>query len=657
MSKKAQAARPSSGKRSPEFVSLAIPPALALLLVIPGFAFTYFFDDYDFLGRAQAMRWADLLPDPQSLFYRPISRELYFGLINLLGPAGLLAGHVLNALLFGLAVILLCRFTSELAGPRAGFFAGLAFAVFGQMPLLAGWVSGGQDLLAICFILAALSLRLRGRRLIALVAILLAILSKETAIAFVPILLGIDFILGRSKTVPVREIAAYGASLAAWAGIHPGIRSLLAPAAGPSSSAYVGLVQAHLLGPLESTAATILNLPLTGGATPWPTGLNLVLFGGVLISVWGAWWISKARFPKPRNPLPPVACVAALGLCVMVLPALLTSLVVRDWLPYYACIPAMGASLLAGLALGRWPITGAAAAVVIYLWLGIWCRGMMIDPTVTTERTLAGSSDALRRVEAGFKRLWPTFPRHANVYVSTQVAGTQNVYVHLNRYQPLRVWYRDPTILTLTPRRRATTTGPEFLAWISPSLDVYGVDPVNLEPLTSGPKPELTEYQQTLRSYARGLADAGQADRAVTIMLGLPQIDSVTAAYDRRYAAMYLFANGRDSEALQLLSTAPPIDSLEAAPTIADLMLDKTVKRDLDPFMMRAFGIRGTLPDLYRTYMRFFEAHRNADPARELARKLETVEPGNRESADALRRLGSGRHADRITTPAVQDSI
>src|SRR5437899_11011163 len=65
---------------------ILLPAVLAVVLAFPTFSFTYLYDDYDFLGRSQSFRLSQLLPDPHTLFYRPLSREAYFGLLYLLNP-------------------------------------------------------------------------------------------------------------------------------------------------------------------------------------------------------------------------------------------------------------------------------------------------------------------------------------------------------------------------------------------------------------------------------------------------------------------------------------------------------------------------------------------------------------------------------------------
>src|SRR5262245_8133431 len=163
----------------------AVPYALAALAAIilcaPGLRFAYVFDDYDFLGRAQLPSWSHLLPDPNDIFYRPLSREVYFGILEGLSPGNPLLGHLVNLLGVGIVVVLVVMLTARLAGERAGVVASLLAAGFSQWPVLVGWVCASQDLFAILLVLVALHAAFAGARVVAILLFAVAMLSKETA--------------------------------------------------------------------------------------------------------------------------------------------------------------------------------------------------------------------------------------------------------------------------------------------------------------------------------------------------------------------------------------------------------------------------------------------------------------------------------------------
>lgn len=112
---------------------------IAMLLTLPRFNFAYLYDDYDFLGRTRLFHLSLLAPDRALMYYRPISREIFFALLNAVSPASPLVGHIANALLLGSAVALGARLSARLAGRRAGIISGLLLATFSQFPVLVAW--------------------------------------------------------------------------------------------------------------------------------------------------------------------------------------------------------------------------------------------------------------------------------------------------------------------------------------------------------------------------------------------------------------------------------------------------------------------------------------------------------------------------------------
>ncbi|HEY6220919.1 MAG TPA: hypothetical protein VIX13_00115, partial [Candidatus Eisenbacteria bacterium] len=225
------------------------------------FSFTYLFDDYDFLGRAQSFQLSQLTPDPNTLFYRPLSREIYFRLLYLLDPNQPFWGHLTNAVLLISAVTLLGAITRKLAGPRAGYLAAVSFAALGALPILVGWASGSQDLLAIVFVLAALAAQLSNRPVVAMLAIACALLSKETAVAFVPAVALSRWVVDERPHRLGTSLIGFGLLVAAWGAIHPGIRLLLSSGleSGGPSAAYLTWSGADRWASLVKGLATLGN--------------------------------------------------------------------------------------------------------------------------------------------------------------------------------------------------------------------------------------------------------------------------------------------------------------------------------------------------------------------------------------------------------------
>src|SRR5262249_3117071 len=135
-------------------------------------------------------------------------------------------GHLLNALCLALSVWLLGRIVSRIAGSRAGFFTALILATMGAFPTIVGWVCGIQDMLALTFILAAMLSGLGGRRWLAAVLFVGALLSKETTATLLPALLLIGSLRNSRGGDVVRRVVVFGSVTVLWFAIHPAPRLL-----------------------------------------------------------------------------------------------------------------------------------------------------------------------------------------------------------------------------------------------------------------------------------------------------------------------------------------------------------------------------------------------------------------------------------------------
>ena len=242
----------------------AAAPLAAVVLCLPCFRFPYEWDDFDFLARTQNLTWDKFLPDPRIIFYRPLSREGYFGILWAFGPDGALWGHVMNAILLAVAVVLLASCASRLGGTRAGFFSGALFAALGTLPVLVGTINCVQDLLAIVFILLALKCHLDGKPLFGVLAMAGALLSKETAVALLPAMLGVEWVVG-SGWRRIRNVGlGYAGLLLAWIAIHPGFHALASRKFASGGVGYIGLDNPDRFASMGKTLLTLFNAPVLG---------------------------------------------------------------------------------------------------------------------------------------------------------------------------------------------------------------------------------------------------------------------------------------------------------------------------------------------------------------------------------------------------------
>jgi hypothetical protein len=634
--------------------SLGLPVLAALLAVVPCFSFPYLWDDYLFLNNALSFKSIDYLPNPHDAFYRPLSRGAYFQALALFGDSGARLGHVLNALLLLCVVLLFAVLVRRLAGGRAAVLSGTAFALLAPTPFLVGWVSGYQDLLGMLFLLAAFHLQLSGKTAAAVATTALSLLSKETAAVLMPVLAGLDWVLGRKPYRLARRFTAYGALAILWASVHPGIRALAEHGFRSGAIGYVGTgPPAEWIPYVGRYLLTLLNVPTTPVETGWVMGRLIVLPGIALATL-----LAVALPPRdagapagPGAPLPGRSAV--LGALMGVLPLLLTSVLVRGWAPYYVVYPALGSSLLIGVFLARARIAWAAAALVTYLVLGFYARGAVHEAGRPTEYNLSVTGGALRQVAAGFENLRPSIPEGSQVLVAVQAGGLSGIYTHLYYFQALRVWYRDPTLQTMRPDWRRPVPGNEFLFWVSPRLEVFEIDLQNDAPRTNGPRPDRVQYQKTLRYYAQGLAASGETERGLELLLYMPgPRDYADVALDRRLAAMILFHAHRDREAGELLRHVPPVRRDNALDLLAVTLANPGGPHPWDDDAFRAFGVAVDDTAAWRVLMRRSDDPFHAGDGIRFAAKLLRLIPGDPEASAVVRRLSQYSEAATIGGPA-----
>jgi len=630
-------------------LAIALAASAALLLVLPGFRIAYVFDDYDFLGRAQAFKWTHLLPSSSDIFYRPVSRELYFGFLQAVSPGNPMAGHAINAALLVAIVILGGSLVSRIAGPRAGAIAAILIATFGQWPVLVAWVSGSQDLFAITFLLLALHLELSRARVEALLLFVLAILSKETAVVVAPAIAAIPWLDRGSRRDSLVAAAQLAALLVVWSLIHPGIRSLVAHGGFSSHGGYVGVDNPSRWDAIAQSLTVAFNIPITGFPTVWPGNMsNVLVLAGVPFV--GLLWLLKRTARVAPSVAEPIALAdepaapawraqrsLLFGALIGGPPLLLTCLLVKHWVPYYVCLPAVGLAVALSPRMATMRPRTLFIWLSLYLVLGFWSRGIEMNPGVPTERGLVPAGQALRELEANFKRVAPALPRGAMVYVSTMATGTQSVYLHLHAFQVLRVWYGDPTIQTFRPEQRVLSSAPEYLFWIDPELHVFQVDVRSLSTLSAGAPMQASRYRSTLRSYAIGLAGSGEISRAVDILLHLDDPSTGDHAVNYRLAAMLLYWTGDDSTADGMLRGIPAIPANFAVQAVGSMLTVPTpASHPIEQAAFRAFGLSWDDAKTLRALMGALVRLGYQDAAERLARRILVLQPGDEEAAQVM---------------------
>ena len=144
-----------------------------------------------------------LQPNKYTYVFRPVTFATLAANFEL-GGENPLGYHVFNILLHGGVTILLFWVLSALLGrePRGDVIAFVAAVLFAVHPIHTEAVSsiiGRSELLAAGFLLGAWLLHLYDRPFLATVSFVLALFSKESAVAFLPLALAGDYACGKLK--------------------------------------------------------------------------------------------------------------------------------------------------------------------------------------------------------------------------------------------------------------------------------------------------------------------------------------------------------------------------------------------------------------------------------------------------------------------------
>ncbi len=350
-------------------------------------------DDFLFLEEARSRPLTESLTGVGALgnYFRPLSRQLYFAALTPIADGAPWVFHVVNALLFAGALMLLVDLLRGLL-PVNGVMAGaLYFATLPLQRVNLIWISCSQDLLALLFALAALACFRRGRDGWACVAMLAALASKEVAFAL-PIALaawgwwcGIPDASGtRVRPSPLalaRRMVPFALITVVWLGAV-----LVQRARHPISAADLHFTPGHFLAALAHAIQSLLGLEHPAGILRGllghpPALVPLVALGAL------AWWLPAhggvaagdtgvpARTPADRSVL---AFAASWGLAF----SLPIGPVVQAWSAYYYSLAAVAGALLVGLACRRLDRWGWVGLTTVLLW---WHAGS----TATTSFAVA----------------------------------------------------------------------------------------------------------------------------------------------------------------------------------------------------------------------------------------------------------------------------
>jgi len=202
----------------------------------------------------------------------------------------------------------------------------------------------------------------------------------------------------------------------------------------------------------------------------------------------------------------------------------------------------------------------------------------------------------------------------------------------------LRVWYRDPTLITRRAERYDPRGTADFLVRVTSNLSVVAIDPDHMHvEWAGGAAPDPWEVNRPIRNYARGLAAAGDWDRAVASLQALANAEQgMERAYDWRLIAMLRLAQGKKAEAEAIIDTTYAFPWDVSVEIVKKLFTESSSSSAIDSCAYQAFGLSETDPNVLRYLMRKFWTEKWVPEAVHFARRLEALGQGDSETKDVL---------------------
>jgi hypothetical protein len=431
---------PGSNSR---FIWIVMAGLAACLLLVYGRALSLPFlgDDYVILDKVSRSSFRDLWA-PRELFfnwYRPWSREFHYWVLLRAVGLGETAYHVVSFCLWLAVMVLyfsLVRGISRRTSVATLATVGVASLVLWSAPLM--WIAGVQDLWMLVFGLLFLHAVVRGQVRWALVPLVLALLSKETA-AVLPILAAAYlFIVERQgpRQVVQRTLPMW-IMLGAWAVLHPTLSARF------FGSLPHSLETEQRLSPAMTLVRTLLaQVNLDGPLAPELGWRPILLGGAVAAAILTAVLALAMRFDKDpglegerRQSLIMFGAVwAVAGWSLLFLPSI-------GWHAYYGSLGSLGCWLSVATLLGPHRRVAYAFLVIVTLLGGARAATPSWDWGTFWYQKRAGS--LLGGIRSQLFAGHPTIPPHSRLFFANL---PNNIGLLAGDGPAIRIWYRDPTL-------------------------------------------------------------------------------------------------------------------------------------------------------------------------------------------------------------------
>ena len=443
-------ADPGPGRATPG-VAASAPGGLSLLAILGLLAaflatqyphavtLPFVNDDYFFLDETRTASFASLWKRGDLIFgwYRPWSRELHYWVLQHLFGTAEPPYHLVSFALWLGGLGLYFAWARRIAGGAVAAVAtaGLASLALWGTPLL--WVAGAQDLWALLFSLVFLHLAVRHRRAWAAGALVLALLSKESAVilpglatAYLVLIEGRGVRRALLDSLPLWLIAL------AWVALHP---TLGARFFGSLRTSLETQQRPQVLATVAQTLLAQVNLH------PWPhpavhafRALAQGAVGGAILAalVWrGTTRADSGVLPRSSGRLVRFGLVWALGgWSLLLMPSI-------GWHAYYGMLGSLGAWFALAVLLAR----RRRSAVALIVMLALLRSAQALTPSWDwgSESYQRRAGIVLKTIRRDLFRQHPGLPPHSRLYF---VQIPNNVGLLAGDGPSLRVWYRDSTL-------------------------------------------------------------------------------------------------------------------------------------------------------------------------------------------------------------------
>lgn len=424
----------------------------------------FFSDDYIFFDKlAEApFRVVWQARDLAYQWYRPWSRELHYWVFFRLFHLNPLPYHLAAFVLWLAALTCYWTLANRIAGRVVATIACAGVAALAAWSVLLEWSPGVQDLWMLVFAFASLLAFAWRRNGWATAALVLALLSKETAASVPAIALGYAMLVDRDRPrAALARIVPLAAVVGLWALVHPALggRWWWAGSLTPLRPVAASPIAAGIRSLLAIVNLDLSPQPMSGWGRAMLTSLPgaIVLAGAVAFVAFRhrSAGVKAGTSPPSRaaeisaeavdlRESRPDGGVIAFGILWAVaglLPLFAPSVL---WQSYYTLFGAFGAWLALAVVMARAPAVAAAAVFVMAMFSGV--RSDTPSHDWGNAQLQRFGKSFMAQTESYLRWRFPTMPRHTRLYFTAVPRGVVFV-TGPNDAPALRVWFSDPTVM------------------------------------------------------------------------------------------------------------------------------------------------------------------------------------------------------------------